>query len=210
MAMPHDCPRGADPCPGPTALNRHVQLLEIAKEIIGRKGYRNTLLRDIAARAHVTNAALHYHFARKDALYREVQEHLLRRLLTSATRAAAAEQGAARRARAVVMSAWRTTGAATLDLLWGEPDADEAPALAQIRARCIGLLRDRLQEGMDTGEFRPVDAGLAARLLLSLTDQPGAESGAADQRPAEALIEQSLCLVLDGLAAHRQPPGAPT
>ncbi len=48
------------------------QLLESAAECFAEKGFRDTTIRDVCARAGANIAAINYHFAGKLALYREV------------------------------------------------------------------------------------------------------------------------------------------
>lgn len=59
-------------------LSTRDRLLNAAEELIGRKGYSNTSLRDITGRANANLAAVHYHFGSKEGLAEAVlKRHLV-------------------------------------------------------------------------------------------------------------------------------------
>jgi AcrR family transcriptional regulator len=56
-------------------------ILHAAYEVIGRKGFVNVSLSDIAAKAGISKALLHYHFKNKDELIGEVYIYAMSRFL---------------------------------------------------------------------------------------------------------------------------------
>ncbi len=48
------------------------RIMKAAERLFAERGYEGTSIRAIVARAHVNQAAINYHFAGKDGLYREV------------------------------------------------------------------------------------------------------------------------------------------
>src|ERR1700741_3986098 len=56
------------------------RILKTALRLFADRGYEAVSVRTIAAKAHVNQAAINYHFAGKDGLYREVLRGALRAL----------------------------------------------------------------------------------------------------------------------------------
>src|SRR6476620_6524127 len=55
----------------PSELTRD-RILKTAVKLFAERGYEATSIRTLAAKAHVNQAAINYHFKTKDGLYREV------------------------------------------------------------------------------------------------------------------------------------------
>ena len=55
----------------PSELTRD-RILKTAVRLFAERGYEATSIRTLAAKAHVNQAAINYHFKTKDGLYREV------------------------------------------------------------------------------------------------------------------------------------------
>jgi AcrR family transcriptional regulator len=69
----------------PTAMTRpseitRTRILKTAERLFAERGYDATSVRAIVAKARVNQAAINYHFAGKDGLYREVLRGALRAL----------------------------------------------------------------------------------------------------------------------------------
>lgn len=64
----------------PTTRIGRDRIVAIAEELFTERGYRAVSIRDIADACQVTNAALYYHFANKEALFHEVMERHTQKL----------------------------------------------------------------------------------------------------------------------------------
>ena len=56
------------------------RILKTAVRLFAERGYEATSVRTLAAKAHVNQAAINYHFKTKDGLYREVLRHAIHAL----------------------------------------------------------------------------------------------------------------------------------
>ncbi|WP_174278108.1 TetR/AcrR family transcriptional regulator [Goekera deserti] len=64
-----------------TGPQRREQLLDIGREVFGRRGYAATSIEEIAARAAVSKPVVYEHFGGKEGLYGLVVEREMHRLL---------------------------------------------------------------------------------------------------------------------------------
>ena len=69
-----------DPAAAPRATVRQEQILSIASGLFAKSHFEATSMRDIAAAAQMTPAALYYHFASKEALFVAVHAESIRRI----------------------------------------------------------------------------------------------------------------------------------
>jgi AcrR family transcriptional regulator len=63
----------------PSEITRD-RILKTAVRLFAERGYEATSVRTLAAKAHVNQAAINYHFKTKDGLYREVLRHAIHAL----------------------------------------------------------------------------------------------------------------------------------
>lgn len=66
-----------------TELSTEAKILETANSIFLQFGYHGTTLQQIAAKAGVNTAAIHYYFRSKERLYFKVVENVLDRILNT-------------------------------------------------------------------------------------------------------------------------------
>ena len=66
-----------------TELSTEAKILEAANSIFLQFGYHGTTLQQIATKAGVNTAAIHYYFRSKERLYFRVVENVLDRILNS-------------------------------------------------------------------------------------------------------------------------------
>jgi AcrR family transcriptional regulator len=64
-----------------TGPQRRQQLVDIGRELFGRRGYEATSIEELAARASVSKPVVYGHFGGKEGLYAVVVEQEMRRLL---------------------------------------------------------------------------------------------------------------------------------
>jgi AcrR family transcriptional regulator len=73
-----------------TGAQRREQLLDIGRELFGRKGYEATSIEEIAARADVSKPVVYEHFGGKEGLYAVVVDREMQLLLDRFTSALSA------------------------------------------------------------------------------------------------------------------------
>lgn len=188
--------------------DRPTQLIAIASRLFAARGYAGTSLRDIAEEAHITKAALYYHFPNKEALYEQIVVDNLQGLIDRVSEAVEQAEGATEKVRAFMLSA--------ADVFAGAPDAWIAGSNVfwssmgpQIRTAAVGrrdkfekLLRACIAQGVASGEFRAVDPATAGRLLLSTLNQMTRWIRRDGPLTPRQVIEQYLEIILIGMKTH--------
>jgi len=193
-------------------------LLDAALRVFSEKGYRATRLEAVAAAADVTKGAIYYYFNGKEDLLEQAVRSRHEAIFDEVARALEGEGDgvpAATRIRFVLRKVWRhwldpATGAA-IRLMVGEVSV-ELPALFRTWAevgpvRGWTVVRDLIDEGKRSGEFRPdVDGEVAARLVVSglmLQALLHVHLGLGSLAPCDAdrLLDSSIDVFLRGVSA---------
>jgi AcrR family transcriptional regulator len=162
-----------------------------AAGVLQRNGYEATTMKDIAAAVNLTAASLYHHFRNKDALLLAVLEAGLAIIIARIEPIVHSSQPPADKLRAMIkahvtgLAGNTAVGAAMVyeikALLHVAPpkanasEADRA-AYTDFVARRNNFFRQRdhfedlfrcvIQEGIERGEFRPVDAAIFAKTML--------------------------------------------
>jgi AcrR family transcriptional regulator len=199
---------------------RPAELLAAALETFRARGFAATRIEDIAARAGVSKGTVYLYYPSKQAIFEAlVRETLLPNLdRVEAMLAASAAGRAADRLRLVLT---RLAQMAAEPRIVAVPklvlaEAGNFPELARfyreaVIARGLALVAGIIAGGVASGEFRPVDPELAARLffapvllaaLWQTTFTPIEEAPVA---PAD-LLSLHLDLFLRALAAEEARP----
>lgn len=148
---------------------RRAEIVQAALEAFRERGYHHTTLEDIARRLGIRNTALYHYFPDKDAILYECHRESLtevQRIVEDARRRPTAAERLAKviREHVVVMT----------ETLQGSPLAFEVTALPPGQREEIIAARDHyerairtiIDDGIRTGEFRPLDAKLTAFAIL--------------------------------------------
>ena len=153
--------------------NREAQLLAIARRLFAKRGFDGTSLRDIAEEAKITKAALYYYFPNKDALYERVVVEALNMLVDAVSAVVARATTPTERVHAFMgssadfMEDHRDQWIAGSNAFWHGLQNERRTMAVKLRDTYEKLLRQCITDGIVTGEFRPVDAAMAGRLMLS-------------------------------------------
>lgn len=157
-------------------------ILAAAADVLRRKGYDATTMKDIAAEVHLTAASLYHHFRNKDALLLAVLEAGLERVIAQAEPIVRSDSCAGEklsdliRVHVVNLTSNTAVGAAMIfeirSLLALKAENGDADIVARRDAffarreafEC--LYQQVVQEGIDSGEFRPVDVPIFTRAML--------------------------------------------
>jgi len=144
---------------------RREQILDAAFNTFARRGYRDTAVDDIAAAADTSKGGVYFHFATKEAIFRELMRSTADRLATKVDRAVASETEPIARADAALHTVLATfAGHRTmarllfLDAL-GAGRAFNAETNA-MHDRFARLIAGYLDEAVADGSIPPVDTAL--------------------------------------------------
>jgi len=154
---------------------RPGEIVTAALETFVEKGFAATRLDDVAARAGVSKGTVYLYFASKEALFKAAVEAAMTPAVEAAEALAAdSERPAADLLRCFVQGWWQMVGSTTLGglpkLLVAE--SGNFPEIAQwfhesIIRRAQKALARIIEQGMASGEFRPVDADITARIVFA-------------------------------------------
>lgn len=152
--------------------DRRLALLEAARQVVFRFGYRKTSLDDVATEAGVSRATIYNYFPNKDALLRSIIVHELDGL-----RAAMRDAVDPARAPDVQLRAWlnaRYERLGHLKRLYAAfmtiareliPVADQE--FEAFQEEQLVFLRGVVERGVQQGLFRPIDTEALAKALWS-------------------------------------------
>ena len=195
-----------------------ARIIEAAEALFAERGIDGVAVREVAARAEVNTALVHYYFGTKEKLYREVLFAVAADLAAMAAEIAAMPGPAPERIRAYVHGLARIVVLRPnhprlifRELLNGAPIARAAFA-AGFQPVHIAVLRGVLDEGIRAGELRAVDAALMPLMVIGMVAQfaiarplIGVAVGPVDYDEAFAgrVAGQVADVLLNGVLAHR-------
>lgn len=190
----------------PRGDDRQAQLLRIACRFFARYGYKGTSLRDIAQEAQITKAALYYHFPNKNTLYERIVLEGLRVLVEEVTEATGQAPTALEKVRTFMLTTARiyvrdpdlwTAGS---NAFWVDEDSVPRKAAIELRDRYEKLLRACIAQGVESGEFRPVDPAIAGRVVLSMVNGLSRWFRPGGKLTIDQVVEQYIEILLGGMA----------
>lgn len=192
---------------------RPGEIAAAALELFTEKGFAATRVDDIATRAGVSKGTVYLYFEHKEALFKAAVEATMTPALEAAE-ALVAEDGksAADMLRCFVFGWWEMVGSTTLGgipkLLVAE--SQNFPELARwfhenMISRAHGAVVRIIDMGIARGEFRPMDAKVAARIffspMFSFVVWRRAFAGCmADLPEPQVFLDQAVDILVNGLA----------
>ena len=150
------------------------RILEAATVLFVAQGYRGISMREIAEAVGVSKAGVYYHFRDKEALFLAILSHNLERMEAIMRQARQAGPSARQQITHMVRAIFELAPDQRAIIRLA---SQEMTHLSQaVRAEFARLYRDKftgqveamLRAGMDGGELRAMDAGLATWVLLGM------------------------------------------
>ena len=154
---------------------RPRQILDAALAEFADRGFAAARLDDIAKRAGVAKGTIYLYFPDKDALFRGVvHELLITRIERGEREAGRGDESAADTLRQILREYWEFIRSPTFAPLFRLVHAElpHYPDLArfyadEVVARGQRLIAGVIKTGVERGEFRDVDARVAARMVVA-------------------------------------------
>ena len=198
------------------ATDRRAELLGLAAKLFAERGLRATTVRDIADAAGILSGSLYHHFDSKESIVDEILREFLDALFGSYREIVAQHLSPRDTLQAVVVASFEAID-----------QRNDAVAIYQSEARRLaeqprfGYINDRwaefrtlwqtiLRDGVADGSFRSdLDVSLAYRFLRDTVwvgvgwFRPGGSLS------VDAVAEQYLSIVLDGISTRRRPMKRP-
>jgi AcrR family transcriptional regulator len=160
-----------------TLEERKAQILQAAWTCFARKGYNNTTMDDIVVESGLSKGSLYWHFDSKDDLFMAAVTAFFVEVGQETFAALEQCESVADKLRAGARSmvAFGRKAAGLFNLLvefWAQSERreDANQFWADMLAQYEDLIAGIVEEGVQRGEFRPVDPGHLAWALLAAYD----------------------------------------
>ena len=200
---------------------RPAEILSSALDIFGERGYEATRLVDVARRAGCTKGTIFLYYENKTELFKAAVREVMLPLVLETEHLVENHTGtAAELIEALLRLRWnhmmrnRLSGLVKLMLA----ETRTYPELARFYndefiERNQTLLRRVLQQGIDRGEFRPMDVVQVARfvvapMMFATVWRHAFEHAVGTPGTLEDYFESALSIMLAGLTAQRVPEPA--
>jgi AcrR family transcriptional regulator len=184
---------------------RMQEIVAVAAELFGERGYDAVSLDDVAERLDVTKGSLYHYFSGKEELGAAAVEALgttwtarLEQTVGSTPGPASARLRALVREQLVIAVRDHPAGLG-LFLVPDDRSRPERDVVKDLRRRHDRLFRDLVEEGVAAGDFVVVDVDTTVRCLhAAMTQAPswyGGLRGAALDRALDGLVDTLMMLV---------------
>jgi len=160
-----------------TKEERRSQIMDAAISCFAENGYYETSMDDIVRATGLSKGSLYWHFPSKRDLFRSLIESWIAEIVTGLPERLAASRTAFEKLEAM-LDAGRDTVAARPELVRAQlefmaqavrdPEIKEWFRQTYVTQRAF--LAQILQEGIDSGEFRPVPVEAAASMVMAYAD----------------------------------------
>lgn len=193
------------------ASDRYGEIVEAATALFSKKGYEATSVRDIADAVQLKPGSLYAHIRSKEDLLAVIIERVTEAFHARAEEALADDSlSVSERLRAFLLAHLQTIAdnlaSATVFLHdWEGLDEERRTQALKRRSDYERRLKALIQEGIDTGEFRPVDPGMAAKAVLSLGNWTYTWYSPKGRMSIDEVVDTYFDLLLAGLTSGMKP-----
>lgn len=183
---------------------RRGQILRVAADHFGRRGYAGVSLGEIAGEVGITKAALYHHFASKQDLYTAAMSQLMERIAARIREVSASSGPVEDKVRrlaelAILHVPSQVSPDAILRDTREHLTAAHRAQIAAAHAQMLDAFEALAREGIRSGDFRQFEPRLLGycflQLLHAFSGRRGQEAGFG-QRPA--VVDQVVELFLNG------------
>jgi len=161
---------------GPTEIGTEQRIFDAALAVFARKGQDGARMQEIADRAEINRALLHYYFRNKSHLYDAVFAHGLKQFITGLSQRLQSEQS--------FDEALQTFVYGYIDYIHGHQDMARlmlteclcgGPVLTKYLTKALDerdrfpglMMEDRIRAAVEAGEIRNVDPGHTMLTIVS-------------------------------------------
>ncbi len=183
---------------GTSKTNRRDEIIRIASHLFKEKGYHATTLQDIADELHVSKPALYYHIKSKEEVLSEIFNRGIIVAIEGLEAVLESDARPMEKFRRILLNHVRAvidnieTMAVSHHETAALPRKTYRKFVDQVR-RYQDLIKDVYREGVEAGEFRPMDPTLAVNAVLGMVNwlyrwyEP--KGGQSPDEVAAALVE---------------------
>ena len=187
------------------------RLLAEALQLFNNKGYAATSVREIVAAAGVSKPTLYYYFASKEGIYLELMNSTLATFEATVAQLVI-PQGTARQRLLRFATGLFDIFQENIEVVrlifaihFGPPQGTPYFRQQDFFDQMLSVAAGMLEEGIRTGQFRPVPVGDAAWALISCLNTM-MEEHLTNHEPRldRAGLERTLGMILDGIAVKME------
>jgi len=196
-------------------VSTREQLKSAAARLFREQGFHGTSVAEIAAAAWITKSSLYHHFPSKQALLAEILTDTASRVTPAVEVIASADLPAAERLRAAARSH-------VVELIHDQDkvacfveegrflESEYRDAFVAARDRYEQSFRQILQDGIGSGEFRPVSVSLASLAVLGMCNSVVHWYQPTGRLDVDTVAEEFADLVVQAMLSEREicRPGA--
>ena len=153
--------------PSSKAENRISKILDAALDVFSRKGYRDTVVDDIAATSETSKGGVYFHFPNKQAIFLALLDRMGDLLLSRAAKSMEAEAQWPRKGDAALSTMLHTfaghrnlTRLFYVEALGAGREFNQK--ILEMHATFTELIKQYLEEGVSKGYIAPLDTRVAS------------------------------------------------
>jgi TetR/AcrR family transcriptional regulator, cholesterol catabolism regulator len=193
-----------------TLSNSKQAILDAAQELLSRHGYAGLSMRELALESGLAKATIYHYFQDKEEIFRQVLERDMRTVHEHVVAAMAKEEGTLAKLRAVIytyfalMHARRSIIMSVIREI-GENKPLFREVMCSHQRTHLRPLIELIQQGIDEGIFRPVNAEFTTYSLLGMINAFVVfrhylhDTETSDANMDEDVAEHTLRLIVEGL-----------
>jgi AcrR family transcriptional regulator len=194
---------------------RRTQILQAARDCFAERGYAVTRVEEIAKAAGLSKGGLYVHFASKEAIFDALHDEEVARagealaVIRALPLPAREKLGAL--AAGIVARYVSSEQHRRFLLVLGEVGLSTPSVQAKVLAThgmFVAAITEMVEEGIASGEFRPVDPRHAALLLKVLSDGIEGAIALGYEMETAAFLQEAVDILLHGLASRASAPAA--
>lgn len=189
---------------------RRQQILLTAGSLFSQKGYHGTTIRDIADSTGLLSGSLYAHITSKEDLLFELVDQAAEEFLAALTPIVEGDGSAQAKLTAAMAAHIRVIAdhlshATCFFHEWRNLSPERQALIQAKRDHYQGLLTRLVHEGIQSGEFSPVDERYATTLVLSAVNWTYQWYNPQGPLTPEAVAQRFATLILAGLGSPQQP-----
>lgn len=185
---------------------RRAQIMRAARSLFVERGFPSTRMEDVAKRAQLSKGAVYFYFGSKAELFNALVEDEHRKTIRYLEEAASDPRSAAEKLVDV--------GTKYLDyfaglktpprffMIMGEValrDEGVRQRVTEIHERFVDEVAQLLQEGMESGDFKPLDPTAVALMLKAFIDGLAGQAAIGVRPDVQRLSTDGVRLIMNGL-----------
>ena len=193
---------------------RRAQIMRAARALFVERGFPNTRMEDVAKRAQLSKGAIYFYFGSKAELFNALVDAEHQQTIRFLEEASSDPRSAAEKLIDV--------GVKYLDyfaglkspprffMIMGEValrDEGVRSRVTEIHNRFVDAVAELLQEGIDSGHFRPLDPTAVALMLKAFIDGLAGQAAVGMRPDVRRLSTDGVRLIMNGLLMEGEDNG---